>query len=458
MTWFGTIVCHNPRTGQLLHRPIKELCDDDLPVLVEDSDAFDTGLLVLRPARQCRAVRTTASDEHGSFVYASGAHPKVGLSLKRDDKFLSARPGGSTMAMMPAAKAWEAFVVISKAELDFLDFFQGNDWWRRSDNTFLRAHEIALLPGFKLKVGSDELPVPRGLPSAREWGRGPDGDIRRSEAVLFFDGWRIEAFQLFRPLVFVVAYGPDEIFERLHLCLRSLFELGRYEGDVLVIGDKSHRELSALLPRLPMDRIHVQNLRAVSSFDYYSARYYFSDWESAHLYQPFLYMDLDAAVDCPVMPFFEAVAFHDKLSFQAETWTRLDTHIPAGSALVRNDPGLEAHDLPGFNSGIFTVPSLTPHEGTLRKIREAIRRYLEQHGPKSLSHFDQPIVNYVTVKLAPIDYAFLTPRVRYTQNAVMVGGDEPLGFVHFWGNGPELTDVMARFIEETARKAADAPA
>lgn len=437
MTWFGSFVCVDRRTGALSHRALDEIPPNEAVAEASEETAPDgTAVLTLDRPVLHPSVRKAPGDDAPIRLFTTPAERPGTVNIRAQARRLSARADGR-LAETGSNGGWEMFLVLSDSQLAMLRLLRANHWVRRSTGRRVSPADIVARPGFLLAIGRDILRMPHDLPVAEE---NADG-ASPAPLTLFFDGWRIEELVLYRPLVFVVAFGDPGIFELMTLCIRSLVAGGRYDGDILVIGDRSHAELIELLPEIPAERLHAYQLRAGNFIEYCAARYCLPDWLDAARYQPFLYVDVDVMFDRPLQPFLQRLVLQSKICAQAEPFARLAAHAASGARLIKQDR-LKVGDTPGFNSGIIGIPSLVPHGRTLRRIHELVFRYADVEGRDALNHFDQAIANYVTVKLAPIDYKFLTPRVRYTQRQVMYGGEEPLGFVHFWGSGKQQRQVM----------------
>jgi hypothetical protein len=77
---------------------------------------------------------------------------------------------------------------------------------------------------------------------------------------IIYDGWRLDSFWRYRPLIYYAAFGQDEVFGCLRIAIESLFEFGDYDGDVLLITDHTHATWPATLPEPWRGRVHVRTL------------------------------------------------------------------------------------------------------------------------------------------------------------------------------------------------------
>jgi hypothetical protein len=432
-------VCLDRQTGALTHRPLDYIPAHEAIAKVSQAATLDGAIIltldtsVLHPH-----VNRTAATEPAIRWPITAAERLDAVHIKAPRGLLSAQPDGSISETKTEGDQ-ETFLILSDSELATLQLLNEERWVRRSSGEPVSPTDVLFEQGFLLRVGGDALQLPRDMPVVLHESPGSPAAL-----TVFFDGWRIEELVAYRPLVFVVAFGPPHTFELLTLCIRSLLVGGKYDGDILVIGDRTRDQIVELLPEVSSERLHAYQLRAGNFIEYCAARYCLPDWADATRYQPLVYVDVDVMFDRPLEPFLHRLVVQPKISAQAESFARLASHAASGARLIKEDK-LDVGDAPGFNSGILGIPSLNPHEKTLRQIYELVFRYAEVAGRDALSHFDQAIANYVTSKLAPIDYEFLTPLVRYTQRHQLQGGAEPLGFVHFWGSGRDPKAVMTDY-------------
>lgn len=463
LSWFGTVVCLDRGNGRLVHCSFDRLGGALVPAqldLVDDGAGGKRAVIALDglfPHVQQMTLGAPAiaqADGLGFDVTVADSPQKI--RLMQHQRYLSAHRDGSMDVSRAVAKTWETFLLVSPALMATLRQLASNAWIVRSKRQFLERGAIRLAQDFRLQIGERSVAVTDVAPLSSQGEGAADAD-RPTEVTVFFDGWRIEDLLLYRPLVYLVAFGRDSIFEELRLCLSSLVTLGGYDGDVLVIGD---RQREALLPWIPPElhaRVHTFTLRANQRPDYVAARYLLPKWAPSAGYQPFLYMDVDVIVDRPVRALLEQLPGRRRMTAQRERFSILNRRPSVGQLLFRDD-GIDTGGAAGFNSGIVGIPSLREHAGTLRKIGELIYRYAPQREGKSLTHVDQPIANYVVYKLAAIDPEPVTSCVRYTHNGELCGGDQPLGFVHFWGSGPDPVTirVMRQYLDEQCAAASSA--
>lgn len=428
LTHHGTVVCRPVPGGPLVHRPVGAIPPGEAPALfLREGDA-------LRAAGDGGGVLRVLEEGRGRLALSADQGPLTAVERSAEIASLGAR-----------IREHERFVPVSGDGLALIAALRERAWVVRTTRELIEPGAVRLVPGPALEIGRRRLDLALALPHVAA------GEARDPQAVtLFFDGWKVDELLPFRPLVFFVAFGQDWVFDRLAVALNALGRLGKYRGDVLVIGDRSAAEIAALAPDLAPAQIHVQPMRAEGFVEFCAARYRVADWPDARAHAPLLYMDVDVVVDRPIEPFLAEVAVSGRMSAQREDIAPLARSRAAGARLFAED-GLQVGPACGFNSGIIGIPSLAAHGRTLAQIEEAIRLYARHFGKDALSHFDQALANYVTFKLARVDDEPVTSRVRYTKNGLLYGGPAPLGFVHFWGSGARTTRIMAKYVRAIDR-------
>jgi hypothetical protein len=424
LTFQGTLLCQVAISGGLSlgQRSVDAIGDDselvsvDLPV-EQLRHGFDD-YLVNAPADLDRVVTI------GPFgpVRLRRAADRRCVTLTWRDQVLSAFDDGRIVAGANLVD-WEGFLPISADELGMLRQILANDWIIRSSGTLVRAADVSLSHWYRLHIGGLTLDLRYLLPfEAAEW---------PFRLTVLLEGWRIEQLCLYRPLVYFTAFHSPTVLEQLYISIRSLLELGRYRGRIVLITDRSRDEIVAHLPEAAGAQLEVVPLAPHDQAGFVAARFKIVDLERAAGFQPVMYMDADVVFDTAIEPMLCAVARSDQLSAPLEPFSPMRSAPCAGSGLIQLE-GLSPGFTVGCNFGTIGIPNLPAHARTLRLMRTIMMTHAAMHGRTALGWLEQEVANYVSFRLAPFGPA-VNPFVRY-------GGwpnTEPstegrVGLVHFW--------------------------
>lgn len=273
-----------------------------------------------------------------------------------------------------------------------------------------------------------------------------------NQILLWKDMWATKRFFKFNPCVYYCCFG-DYYFEQLNVSLESLYEIGRYEGDVVVITDKDFEFVKNKLGSNFRSNTIVINFSALSKFDTYYARYFIHKMSEFNDYSSILYVDCDVVFDENVYGFLMDIAKSNKISAQMEVFS-LKNRSDAVGARILNSIDMVAKVELGFNSGILAIPNATRFSKEFDRLIATIRRYAKKNGRGSLSHFDQAIFNYIA-EIYPdfMDYSLVTPKVRWFSDGHMRGGDKKLGMTHFWGT-PSKPHEMGKYLSHCLNREA----
>ena len=231
------------------------------------------------------------------------------------------------------------------------------------------------------------------------------------------------------------------------IAVRSLFDFGRYDGDIAVLTDHEPAAIMGMLPAIDPARCAVLRCDARDRAAFMAARYAIADWPGGWNYQPILYVDTDTVFDADIAPMLHEIAMSDRLSAPLEHLSPLRSAVPNGAGLLQLD-GCDVAFRHGFNSGTIGIPNLAAHAATLRLIARIVANRAVANGRDALQFVDQEIANYVGYRNACFDTALLSPFVR-------VGGEgiTPIegrrGLVHFWAV-PKSQQRAAKMAEYAA--------
>jgi hypothetical protein len=278
---------------------------------------------------------------------------------------------------------------------------------------------------------------------------------------LVYDGWKIEYLRLWRPLVYFCAFGTGEIFQLLHLALESLFTLGAYGGDVLVVGNEESRASLGALPGWMLARVRFHPVPASDVLDFTLARYRLCEIIDPACFGPVLYLDTDVICDSNILPLLRDVAVASKPLALAEG-DLLSEAGYWGAPFFREDARAAGARLTGsFSTGVLAAPSALMLRAAFREIRETTEAFCRLHGTRVLPAYDQPGANYVLNKSGGIEIGSLRKYLRNHLGRLdtVPALDDRRGLVHFPGGvgytAPKLA-CMQRYMSALTRPAGEA--
>lgn len=245
---------------------------------------------------------------------------------------------------------------------------------------------------------------------------GPPGLVR--EFRLLHQGWRVESFRLFRPLVYFAAFSAPQIFECLALSVGSLLHHGGWEWEVLVLtGRETVDTVHWVLASLGLGpRLHVAAVEtAATPLDWCLARYRLDAHPVMMAAQPLLYLDTDIVCDRPLLPLLSQLPASPVIHACAEGM--LGEGSPDGPGhwfgwRMLSEDGVPFDPKgPGFNSGALGMASADIAGPAFSLILAgAYADAARSDGGRRLAGLDQPFANYVLRKLGLAELG-LMPRV-----------------------------------------------
>jgi hypothetical protein len=245
------------------------------------------------------------------------------------------------------------------------------------------------------------------------------------------DGWKFDRIILYRPLIFYVAFGENAIGQ-FCVSVKSLFQIGNFDGRVLVFTDMPEQKLRKKLNEIPPAQLLVTPLRANDWVGFVAAKFAILEEDVAYECSPVVFMDPDIVYNTDVRPMLVDMACLDSPSAPLEHFSNLATSPSVGGQLIQRDNGNPMLSC-GFNVGTLAVPNLKEFGHVLALIRRTIQNYVTIHGRAGIHFIDQEVANYISFKFAHFDTGQLTRYVRFgfMQDAFNLGALS--GLVHFWG-------------------------
>ena len=442
-TYHGTVVHFDRVTHTLRHAPIWA-CEPNIFLTLDGASAK----LVFDDGSACQAVNDYRPDTCG--IVETGGASRLGavpvgpdtIGLHANGRYMCAEASGTVAMSRNKPKDWESFLLIPENALRRLAFVLTNRW--------LPSHGGAPTDPAAYRCAEPYSVLFDGVRvSLRALASGDDAHART--LFLFHDDWKIRHYVLYRPLAYLAAYGREDIFQSAEIAIRSLFDHGQWDGDVLLITDAAHREFPDRLPAPMRERTIVAVLPAHDVLDYTLARYKIADLPEAASYRPLLYIDTDIVCDAPLHALTRAAAVSPALHACMELPIGHPDDFYGVSLLqadgVAFDPGA-----PGFSSGTLVFRDVESQRALFAAIVDTAYRVAAFADRRdAFEYFDQPIFNYVAYKAGAVDGTLLEQFVRIHINS-QSALTEPVGkgLVHFAGGVgnslPKLTH-MTRYME-----------
>ena len=278
-------------------------------------------------------------------------------------------------------------------------------------------------------------------------------DSGHGTCTLISEGGKLEMVSRFDPLVWTCAYGADEYFRCLQVCLESLRELGLYRGRICIFSDRNGDETLSYVPAqmrmntqiLPLPRNPGWMTRYDCAMRLPGGR------------GPYLYIDTDVIFDAPIGPILGRITQSSHLCLSLETKYYPQFERPIGELrgkapllfewfgleLIGADGRFNDRHLLFANSGILAARDVD----TLKSFCRLIRRVETRLNAAYVAKFtDQAVVNYVLMQTVEWDGAILTPYVNCAR-AAPSQDVKRLGFYHFnWARGADKFGEMTSYL------------
>ena len=250
----------------------------------------------------------------------------------------------------------------------------------------------------------------------------------------------------YRPLVAYCVFGQSYA-RMLNISLWSLFDVGAYQGDILIVTDMTRDVLAQHCPLIVWRRVIVIRVELQIHRTAKLSRYQLHRCFDTASYAPILYVDCDIVFDRPLAPILAAVASADRLCFPAELQSSADWHSMGGDLL--RDEGIEPPARCGFNSGTLGIPHGAEFRffAQLERIASTAEQLWDGKPHLFTRWFDQPVVNYLQSKYGLFDTAALTPFFRFffANSEVSSAYESRHGGAHFFDDDKEAR--MSSYLE-----------
>jgi hypothetical protein len=345
--------------------------------------------------------------------------------IRRGDEYLVAEPDGALRFMpeMPEmAEGWHRFLLVSEQSLALLFGILERDCILHSSRSRIPRGEIALAAGPSLRLGSISLDFAQNMPRS--------GWAAPHRFPIFRDGWKHDQISRYDPLMYFVAYGQNAV-DQLKICINSLFEIGQYDGKVLIFTDHTEAEIRRGLYDIPTECLIIRNPNLSDWVGYVAGKYMILEEEIAQPCAPVLYMDPDIVFNTDIRPMLADMICLGRPAAPPEYFSKLNENPGVGADLFLAD-GIRTGDAHGFNAGTIIVPNLVEFGHVFELIRRTAQNYLITYGRDALRWVDQETANYISHQYAHFDLHGLSPRVRWGRWVDTQELGDLSGLVHFW--------------------------
>lgn len=250
-------------------------------------------------------------------------------------------------------------------------------------------------------------------------------------------GMSAERFIRYSPLIYFVAFGPEEQRDCVAASIKSLIEVGGYRGDFYVITDRD--DMNAVLPEGYDGSLYILKKEANSRIEMWKERYSIGDIGITDRYQPVLYMDTDVVCNDPVGPLLLDILLSSGVCVGTENHPGV-VIIPSfyresdavGKALFERE-GWYPDEPYGFNSGIIGFSHIDVARAAFDAVRSIIDRMIVLGNAQGWA--DQAVLNYVLHKIGCVDQKTISSMIAVGTEGDVYNYREtstcPV-LIHFW--------------------------
>ncbi len=455
LTWFGTLLYFDEERQALRHGPP---ATSPRNVVLRDGA---TRIELLPGAAVPQPHEGDARDRAGPRL------PDLAVVAQPDQRRIGLADGAGFLRMLPDGTIdanatlddWERLLPLAQDRLDIVLDLLGSGWFMPRGAQLVRRDEVALLPGLRLRIGAIEADLAAtSFPLvAQDTGTVGGRTVVRTLDVLH-EGWMIERFERFAPLVYFTIFRDAFFLESMQLTVQSLEQVGRYEGDYLLITDATEEEGRRYFPGVDPARIHYSHNPAPALADIAAARRLF-DPAIVGRFQPVLYLDADIIADAPVERMLCDVMHSDKIFFATEFPGANLHEANAGATnwfgrfLAEHDRNWDYRLTRCINSGMIAARNADLMIAPFATVSASWEAWRERHGNDHHTYLDQPFINYVLQKTRAANVTTLDHYARCVHAGSPADSDPRRGFVHFnSGVGHNKYDRMRAYLETLLRQ------
>jgi hypothetical protein len=452
LTYFGTIVYLDVRSSMLRHGKLGEV-----PANVTAIANGETVSLVVSTPEGCAPVgdlgpagcRFVSGDTSPCYLHQELHSPSL-YTFHWSGRVLTAEEDGSVSLVRTAVGSWEVFLPVDQGEFDELRFILAHAWIQHAPLRIFQSTDIELRSGFELLFGDYAIALKAILPLIRvPLAMRPS---RLLEISATYENWKNLTVRLFRPLIYLVAYGRDDIFECAEIAVKSLRMLGGWQADIMVITDRANVAKAARIER-DVTAVAVQ---AHDTMDFALARYKAVEMSEMQQFQPIVYIDTDVVCNAPLDSLFHDLCFSNDLFALYEGLLLIDEDF-YGKTLFERDPGVGSAEDKGLSTGILGFRNAACVKAAFGSILGSAYAFAREASTRDyFGAFDQPFANYVLRK-GPYQVKSLENRAivsLYIFDPSEAPADRR-GLIHFAGGVGNATPKVERMRSYLAAITAD---
>jgi len=448
ITYHGTVVRYDPGAHRMRHDAIG--AHEPNLFLVERGARV---VLAWKDGEKFRPLDPETTPA-GDPALLTAARSAAGLlTLSTEGRFLRADRDGTLAFVHTQALDWERFVAVRPDDLARLAFILTSRWFSALTGTFIDPEADHGVGRHRAQFGPNRYRVTDLIEAARA---DPTGSPVPRELFLTYDTWKTERYILYRPLAYFVAYGKEEMFNCAEIAIRTLFDFGEWDGDVLLITDVGHSDFPERLPADIRARVRIELVPAQDMLDYNLARYAIADFEWVERYQPIIYIDTDVVCDAPLQKMSQTIALTPELHAMPEYALGGPKNF-YGESLMAADGMMIDPEKTGYCAGIFAFRNIQEQRRLLRTIAATARHVTSMVGNRdAFDVYDQPFFNYVNFKTGSCTGAVFRQVIQmHPSFRPLLTAKVGKGLVHFAGGvgntTPKLTHMLT-YLEVLARE------
>lgn len=417
--------------GKIIQKPLKNILDFEDLVIIKNVGFGSYSIQIKNEEifsfNSHLTYHNKAVDDH--FIKFEYLDNKI-VFFKINDNYLSSFPD-SSINTLPEAITQEKFRILSEQELKRIIYLSQNSLLIDEKlYSFTSASTEAMNFG-DMRIEFNDL----------------FSDINKNitEFTFFIDNFPFFA-KIINPLFVYVIFGNGDILSQFKMSIKSLVDVGKYKGDVLIVTDHEE-EVQELCKDYNLRNVIIIQATATDRLDFVGIRVRMLASDIVKSYSPIFYIDADVLIVKDINPTLVKSSKFEKISAQLEDYlyfnNRIKHNISVGSTLFNECP-FEINDVNGFNGGVLFVPSGEKFQDIFKTAYIMMVKYTHRNGRESIPFYEQSILNYILYKsnnFSPEPVSSITELSceEVKKDAV---------FIHYFPAGGERTTHMKNYIKE----------
>jgi len=236
-----------------------------------------------------------------------------------------------------------------------------------------------------------------------------------NDEFFYNDGWIVKNAKFYNPTVLYVVFGYGEILDQLHLSLRSLFEIGKFSGEVIIGVDDNAIHVEKILNSLGIKKYRLIAYAPLDRLDMLGARVDLLSKDIMATFSPILYVDCDVIFDLDINEILQEIRKSKKILAQFEPWSDIRSSSSTGADLYQEFP-FECSDYHGFNAGVIGVPSGARFKSIFASVAESLVIYSMNKGRDAMFYYEQSMLNFVFKRLNIVENASFVSCLPFTDH------------------------------------------